>query len=228
MADPSFSMSRNELIIDAMDMLGVAEEGNDLTATEYSRAARRLNAIINDIAPFVDVFTLTEKEHTLTAGTQSYTVGNGLNIDMYRPYELTFARRKNSSTSDETAIFIAGRQEYMELPNKSTQAPPNLVYYHPGTSSGTLYVWPTGDSSWDTLLLTFKTPLNTLDTTSDTLPFPQEWHDTFVWLLSEALAPVYIGNIPQWLMIGARERKERMLAYDTTGNSIFLQPDIRY
>lgn len=223
MADPTFSLTRNQIIIDAMNIIGAAEDGNNPSANEFTLAGRRLNALLNELAPFIEVPNLTDKEHTLTAGTKSYTVGDSKDIDMYRPYNLVYARRKNSSTSDELEIDTVDRQEYMSLPNKDTQGPPNLVYYHPGTSQGTVHVWPTGDSTWDTLVLTFTTPLNTLDATSDTLDLPQEWHEPVTWLLAEAIAPIFIGQIPQWLTVKARKKRNTMMSHDTNVGSVFFQ-----
>lgn len=230
MANPSFSLTRNQIIRQALLMLGAIEASDTASAQEVSDATIRLNAILNDeIAPFGSIFSIKRHDHTLTPGTESYSVGSGKDIDIYRPFGLIAAYRTSSSSSitEEYELTIEPRQSYMRLPTKGTQAPPVSVYYHPGTSEGTLYVWPTGTSTWDKLILDFQRPLSTLDAASDTLDLPQEWHHTVITLLAEDLAPDYLGGIPQWLMQKAQLKRNKMLIHDTEDESIFLQPDIR-
>lgn len=226
MADPSFSLSRNQIIIDALLMVGAYATGEQPDSFEFSTSARRLNSLLNELAPFISVPKLVDKEFTITPGTQSYTVGDGKDIDMYRPYELVSARRKNASSNNEISVDVVSRQEYMELPTKSTQAPPNMVYYHPRVSDGMIYLWPTGDSTWNKMIFTFKTPLNTLDATSDTLDLPQEWHDAVTYLLAEAIAPTFLGDVPGWLERKAQQKRALMLAHDTEDGSVYIRPDL--
>jgi hypothetical protein len=227
MADPSFSLTKSQIVRQALLMLGAIDTSEQPTSKEVSDASVRLNALINDLAPHCNVFATYDHTHTLTPGTQSYTVGNGKDIDVYRPYKLISARRKSSSSDLEVELWVESRQEYMRLPNKSTQAPPVLVYYQPKAAEGVLYVWPTGTSTWNKLVLTFQRPLDTLDATGDTLDMPQEWHYAITVMLAEALAPDYLNGIPQWLMAKAEQKRQQMLAHDTEDASLYIKPDLR-
>ncbi len=226
MATTDFSLSRNEVIRQALLKIGAIDSDEGASAQELKDANQILGAIINRVATRTNVFPKFDLEFSLTPGTESYTVKSGGDVDTPKPFQLYSCRSKNSTDGTEIPIDVVSRQEYMNLPTKNTQGAPNIVYYHPKAEEGLLYVWPTGDSTYDTLVLTFQRPLEVPTTTSDTLDFPQEWYDVLIYQLAEELAPQYIGSLPGWLAQKSQQLLREMYAHDTGNESLRIVPNM--
>jgi hypothetical protein len=110
---------------------------------------------------------------TLVPGTESYTWGAGGDIASDRPTRVVTARRVNSS-GNEVPIDVVSRQEYKDLPTKSSQGATNLVYYDPQLELGTLYAWPTGDTGTPTVICEVQRQVQDFDAVTDNPDFPKE------------------------------------------------------
>lgn len=187
-----FTVSRNEIVRDALLLVGAITDGDQPTATQVSDASRMLNMMVKQWATKARLWPKKEITHTLTPGTQSYTVGTGLDIDTPRPLRVLEARRR-STAGTEIPVNVVSRQEYKDLPVKSTPGPPVLVYYDPQINNGVLYVWPIGDTGTPTLVLTVQRPLEDFDAEGDTPDLPQEWYLPAVYTLGVLLSPQYGG-----------------------------------
>ena len=185
-----------------------------------------LNMLSKFLQTQVEVWPTKDITVTLTPGTESYTVGSGNDIDEDRFLQLRYARRQ-SSDGTETEIDVVSRREYMNLPTKSTQAPVNIVHYDAQLSPSRLYVWPTGDSSNNTLIITVHRPLEDFDTASNTPDYPQEWYLLLVYQLAATIAPTYKGQTPQSIMLQAGQLLKQLKSWDTEPNKIRISPDVR-
>lgn len=189
-----FSTTRDDIIRDALLEIQALDAGSSPTATELADASRMLNMMVKSWSTFANLWTTKDVTVTLTPGTESYTVGTGLDIDTDRPLGVVAARRQDSS-GNEIPIWVYSRNEYMDLPTKSTQSPANGVYYDPQLT-GTLYVWPTGSTGDVTLIVTFKRPIEDFDAATDNPDFPQEWYLVLVKNLAVTLCRQFTGNDP--------------------------------
>jgi len=222
----TFTTTESSIIQDALLMIGEYDPEEPIDAADYATARRMLNMLTKFLATESNLWVTTNITHTLTPGTESYTVGTGLNINTPRPLRLTNAFRTDSSAQD-VPIWVVSRQEYFDLPNKATQAPCLQVYYDPQLANGVLYCWPTGDANNTSLTLTFKRPLEDFKASSNNPDFPEEWALPLVTLLASRLAPQYLGQVPQWLGIDARAALAAITAWDEEDVSVFFQPGTR-
>lgn len=219
-----FNVTRNDIIRDALLMIGAVDSMESAGATEIADAARMLNMLIKHWQRYPSLWTRKDVTHTLTPGTQSYTVGTGLNINTARPLKVEYCRRKNTSAT-EVEIDVVSRQEYMSLPTKTTQGAPNLVYYDPQRDNGVLYVWPTGDTTNNQLVLTFRRPIEDFDDAGNNPDFPQEWILALVYNLAAKLLPQYPNPDVAQMVIGeARALLDEMLQHDEESVSFYIKP----
>lgn len=131
----------------------------------------------------------------------------------------------------ETPLSIISRQEYFDLPTKTTsEGQPTQVYYDPQLGSGVLYVWPVPDANTYYLRITCERNLEDFTATADEPDFPIEWGEALCWGLACRLAPKY--GVPMDKLAGikmiADEHLQTALDFDRENVSIFMTPDSRY
>lgn len=75
----------------------------------------------------------------------------------------------------ENPIFCKSRNEYMDLPNKSSLGSPNIIHYGPKLPLGEMFVWPAPESVDYGIRFTYQRPIFDFVSASDTADLPQEW-----------------------------------------------------
>jgi len=132
----------------ALDIADTIEEAYELAGLEQrtgydARTARRsLNIMFADWANRgVNLWTIEEISLDLVQGTNQYNM-NTFDIDILS------AVIRDSSTSPSTDIEIdrIGRQEFLNIPNKTTQARPTQ-YFVDRQITPVVNIWPTPDSA---------------------------------------------------------------------------------
>ena len=132
----------------ALDIADTIEEAYELAGLEQrtgydARTARRsLNIMFADWANRgVNLWTIEEISLDLVQGTNQYNM-NAYDIDILS------AVIRDSSTSPSTDIEIdrIGRQEFLNIPTKTTQARPTQ-YFVDRQITPVVNIWPTPDSS---------------------------------------------------------------------------------
>jgi len=132
----------------ALDIADTIEEAYELAGLEQrtgydARTARRsLNIMFADWANRgVNLWTIEEVSLDLVQGTNQYNM-NAYDIDILS------AVIRDSSTSPSTDIEIdrIGRQEFLNIPNKTTQARPTQ-YFVDRQITPVINIWPTPDSA---------------------------------------------------------------------------------
>ncbi len=132
----------------ALDIADTIEEAYELAGLEQrtgydARTARRsLNIMFADWANRgVNLWTIEEVSLDLVQGTNQYTM-NAYDIDILS------AVIRDSSTSPSTDIEIdrIGRQEFLNIPNKTSQARPTQ-YFVDRQITPVVNIWPTPDSA---------------------------------------------------------------------------------
>lgn len=221
-----FAVTGANVLRDAALLIGAIDGSGDLEPREQQDMLRMLNMMLKSWQIHVELWPTTDVQFTLTPGTESYTVGTGLDINTPRPLRLISCRRENSS-GIEVEVDVVTRQEYKMLPQKDTQSPVTLVYYDPQLTNGVLYVWPTGSTNDKILNLTFQRPIEDIDATSNTFDFPQEWYLTIVYNLAVITAPIFDMPVPQSVGSLAIGYLEQLKPWDSSEGSFFIQPDSR-
>jgi hypothetical protein len=219
-----FTFNVNQIIDKAFHRLGKASEGEAVSARMYEDARSSLNLILKSKLGTSDrLFLRTEATVTLVSGQQSYSIPAALRMQS--------VRRRNSN-ADDTPMREMSRQEYDDMPNKtSSPSIPVAWYFDPQVASSTLTVWPAPSStaaSDFTLHTTQLRRIDDMDASTDSLDMPQEWLDPVIWLLADDLEteyPVNDARLAAKIERKAAESKAVLDYWDTETTSLFMQPD---
>jgi len=221
-----FALNANQIIAAAFKKLGVGTEGEALTAAQYEDGRLALNLLIKTWGAQPHLWTQTEAWLPYVAGQSGYALNAAMRV-------LSVRRRLTSGTID-TPMTPLSRQEYFDLPNKTTQAVPVNYYFDPQYNTSTLYVWPTASAATAAagdLRITYLRRMCDMDTTTDDLDMPQEWLEAVIYNLAVRLMPTYPVNDPN---IAARVESmagqlyAALKGWDNETTSLFLQPDNRW
>jgi hypothetical protein len=221
-----FDVTAEQIATDAMRLNSALDPVNEIEPHDRKVCFRFLNMIVKNIQKDADLWVTEDVTHTLTAGTQSYTVGDGLDIDTPRPLKLKHCRRQDSNGTD-ISVDVVSRQDYMEQPTKSTQSTVLMAYYDPQITNGVLYVWPTGTANNLTLILTFQRPIQDFDENGNNPDLPDEWNIWLVYQLAAMISPIYSGGMRQDLAATAGLLFAPLKNFDTEQVPINFQPDVK-
>lgn len=224
----TFLMSKNELIREAFDVIGVGSQGEAISADMYRRASNSLNLMIQSWNAMENLWRRAQETITLVSGQAAYT------LDDPKPMRVDTGRRVSAS-GYETPMTAWARQEYLDQPNKtqSLSTPVNF-YYDVQRDEGILYVWPapsTQVAASTTLKMDTLRPFFIMDTTADTLDYPQEWQEAVVMNLAKRLKlkyPVNDPNLAADVDTAADTLFAQLKAWDNEPVSIYLQPERRW
>lgn len=211
-----------EIIKEALSLINVHDDDEAIPPEMWTYCLSQLNKVMKFMSIHRGLWMIEDVEVTLTPGTASYTIGTSATIDNVKPIRITHARR---SESVDIPIDVVGRQEYMDIPNKTLQAPATMLYYQPGRTTGTIYVWPTGTTSDNTLYITTHRPMQDFDAAGNNPDFPMEWALLAEHMLAMFIAPKYLGGV---VPPGVKENGELLLAslmsFDEEESDISFQP----
>ena len=219
----NYSMTRNDIIQEALELIGVAAGGETAQAADVSTADRSLNMMIKGWqAKGIQLWRQTEGSFSATAATASFTMGTGGDFTS-RPLRITSARL--SVNSIETPLMELSREEYFNLPNKTASGRPTSYYYDPALTLGKIYLWPTvATGTTATLKFTYQRSLEDFDAADNEPDFPAEWLECISYNLAVRLAPKFGATISQEVAGVAIESLDDLMSWDREPASIYFQP----
>ena len=139
----AFSLDVATAIEEAYELAGL--EGR--TSYDAVTARRSMNIMFADWSNRgIQMWEVTKVELTLTQGTNEYTL-NSYDIDVLDVY---IERTENNVVTDYTLDRV-DRNEYVNIPNKLTQARPTELWVE-RKKSPVIHLYPTPDNSTDKLV----------------------------------------------------------------------------
>jgi len=221
-----FNLTRNQIILDALDLLGVGADGETPSSDLVARCARRLNAMVKAWeAAGTHLWTKTEGQLTSIADRQSYTFGGTAPDFAVRALKILSVRRRESGI--DTPLTALSREDYFDLPDKSTASIPTSFYYDPQLTQARLYVWPpmaTGNSM--TLHFTYARQIEDFDAANNNPDFPQEWLEALTYNLAVRLAPVVGVALRADVAAIAAESLDTARGFDVEPASVMIGVDL--
>jgi len=225
----NFSMTRDELIQSAYELVSVAVDGEALSSGDTAIANKVLNMMLKAWQVHdLQLWKRTEITIDLIAAQSAYTIGRvGTPSETAdRPIKVLYAELIDSS-SNSTPLRWLSKVDFFDLPVQT--GTPVQYNYEPTLDNGTLNVWPTPTSTevalYDIKVLV-QTPIEDMDAGTDDFDFPQEWLEAITYNLAYRLAPRF--SMPrlerQLLKQDAKEALELVLGYDRE-DSVYFQPD---
>lgn len=221
------ALSLNEIIREAFDVIGVGSEGEAISADMYRRGKSSAQLMTLSWNAMDDLWRREQVVVTPVAGQAAYVITP-------KPMRVMSARRKQTIGGYETPMTEWSRQEYLDMPNKTTSpSTPVNFYYDPQRDTGTLYLWPTPSvavAPAATVIADVLRPMFIMEDSNDTIDMPAEWQETFIMNLAKRLKLKYPVNDPG-LDSKVDEMADtlfaRLKAWDNEPASLFVQPDDR-
>lgn len=169
-----------DIVTDAMIDLEVGAIGQEAESILSAHAVRTLNRVmkawqLDDAAP-----SFLKASQTLTLTTAaSYTLAPA------RPVRILSARLKRSGV--ETPMIRLTRDEYDNLPIKTTTGIPTQFYYNRQKEAALFYVWPVlATAAGETVEITYEREFDDV-AIGDNIDLPGEWWDVAVLQLASRL-----------------------------------------
>lgn len=191
------------MINDALKELGVLAEGDTATSTMSDDALRALNRIMgmmsNDKA---FAYSNAAISRTLTA-VQSFTIGAAGDLVATMPIRIDSAYCTLNGITYPVQVVDFATWDAIEY-KASTGTVPDLIYYDPTMSAGTVYCWPI--SSGAVLYMRESSLVDSFATLATTLVMPAGYEEYLIKELAVNLAPQYPAGVLSPLTISARDR----------------------
>lgn len=215
-----WTRTRNQIIYASLRSINALASGETPSGEEVADASEALNMMVKAWqSEGAKLWLNDEKELSLTADTQSYTIGDGGDLDTVRPLEIVSARYHYYTDAIDVPMSPLSRDEYFDLPLKSATGIPLQYYYDPQLSLGVFYIWPVIDSSTsDTIKMTVKTEVEDFDAAGNNPDFPKEWFRALKFNLAVELCPEYEKDASQMLLLLAAQSKSSVMDWDREKN----------
>lgn len=145
---------------------------------------------------------------------------------MHRPLRIIEAYRRDSSNQD-TQVMKISQEEYAMLGDKMSSGPPVNLFYKPTLVNGTLKVFPAPDDVTDSLEIIYHRPFEDMDSTTDTLDFPQYWLEAITYGLAVRLGDKNGTSENRMSRLEAKAERAKFdaMGFDVEDASLLLAPD---
>lgn len=198
-----YSLTARQVIEYALRKINVTANGNTPSSEVADDALVELNVMLKEWMKYDSIWRLTETSLTPTADTASISMSSA------NPYRVVDVRYRNTDSIDIPMQEIT-RQEYYDIPDKTSTGTPTSWYFDPQRATNTLYFWPVLDSvTTETLRVTYQRRYEDVDDLGNDLDVPQEHLAVVGYNLASRLADRYGKAGPHVDRIVARA--ERML-----------------
>lgn len=176
-----YSLTAREVIDFALKKLRVLASGETASAAQATDAMRELNMMLKGWQKHQSLWRLTEGEQSIVANTANYTLSST------NPYRLISARYYNGTT--ETPMARLTREEYYDLPLKTSTGTPTQFYVDRQRTTTVLYIWPLLASvSSETVKYTYQRKFEDVDSLDNEIDVRQEHLEVVGYNLAARLA----------------------------------------
>lgn len=226
----TFSLTGDQIVNAALRKLAVLGDGQSPSATQLSNGTQALNAMLKTfMAKGMPLWAVTEYTVTPTA-TRTYTFGIGQTLNVAAPLKVLQVLRRSSTDNSQVPMMLRTHYDYNLLSNSSATGTPTVFWYEPLNQTGVLHVWPTPDTDTianQTFVVVYQRPFDDMVSGTNTLDFPQMWHEAVIYGLAMRLAPEYGIPLQDRTMFQkeAEYFLQEALSFGTEEGSLFIMPD---
>jgi hypothetical protein len=210
-------MLAGTVIEDAYRKIGVVAEDEPMRPDQATSGLRALNRFMRSVQNHMpDLWLVASEDVVLSTATAAYE-----NLTCVR--EMTSARLVRSGV--ETPMTRITRQEYDDLPIKTTTGLPSMWYFDRQRCGGTLYVWPVlAAAAGEIVRVTYERTVRDAANVGATVDAPAEWEEAIIYGLADRLADDNAKMLPK---VTARAASELalVLARDREGSVYFHDED---
>jgi len=182
-----FNLNAREAITQTLRKMGVLGVAQVLDADEAEECRVELNTMLKGWQrKGPHLWKTVEGTIPLLANTASYNLAATLN-----PLRIMSLRYRDASLRD-LPMRLFTREEYFDLPMKSSTGNPTQYYFDAQRGAPTLYVWPLLTTvTTEVLAATYQKRMDDIDDLNDDIDIAQENFDTLIYALAARLLDDY-------------------------------------
>lgn len=187
----NWSLNRDQVITTALRKLGVLPSGFVADGNKLTDAVDSLNALVKTLqADGMPLWKLSSQTFTTVADTATYTVGPAQTVSCPKPLKVLQAF---ATTSDgiKIPLQIYTSYDYNELTTAPSTGTPLTLFYLPGSTTGTIKLWPTPEDSTTTIEFHYTSPFEDMTGGTNEFDFPSYWITPLIYMLAWMMAPEY-------------------------------------
>ncbi len=214
--------------------LTVAGAGTSLTVTSATGMSISDNIGIcldNNTIQWTTITNISSTTLTINAAlTSSASAGNSIftyTNAITKVLDISNCRAVSTDLT-EVPVYLRGRDEFMQIPNKyDVNYLPNQVFYSPKLSDGMMYVYPTPNDCRTRLNFSYQRVVDDFTSGTDNPDLPQEWLNCIDINLQAIVGRTYGKNKEQLadLKQEAQQALMEMEMFDVTRGSIRVVPN---
>jgi len=210
-----FELDVSDYIEEAFERCGLEVR----TGYDMKTARRSLNLMLAEWANRgLNQWTIKNRSETMVAGTGEYT----LNADIIDVLSVVVRR-----DGTDYALERLSRDEYLSIPNKTTQSRPNQFFLD-RQNTPVLKLWPVAENSTDVVIYDCLTRMDDADTYTNTMDMPFRFYPCLAAGLAYYIAMKRAPNRIQLLKAVYEEEFERAMQEDRDRASFNVVPQYQY
>ena len=210
-----FELDVSDYIEEAFERCGLEVR----TGYDMKTAKRSLNLMLAEWANRgLNQWTIKNRSEAMVAGTGNYTLSADV-IDV-----LSVVVRRDGT---DYALERLSRDEYLSIPNKTTQSRPNQFFLD-RQSTPVLKLWPVAENSTDVVIYDCLTRMDDADTYTNTMDMPFRFYPCLAAGLAYYIAMKRAPNRIQLLKAVYEEEFERAMQEDRDRASFNVVPQYQY
>jgi len=210
-----FELDVSDYIEEAFERCGLEVR----TGYDLRTAKRSMNIMFAEWANRgLNQWTIKQRTQALTQGTNDYTLDGDV-IDVLS----AVIRRANTDINIEKI----SRDEFLNIPNKSTQARPSQFFIDRQVTP-VVKLWPAPENSTDVLVYDCLTRIDDADTQTNTVDVPFRFYPCLAAGLAYYLSIKRAPDRIQLLKAAYEEEFDRALAEDRDRASFNVTPQLNY
>jgi hypothetical protein len=180
----NYDLTAREVITFALRKINILAKSQTLTTDLSDDALVELNTMLKEWMAYPAIWRLKEGYVNLVAATESYSLTP-------RPYRIVDVRYRNSSSTDLPMEEMT-KDEYYDLPVKTTAGTPTQWHFDPQQATSTLYVWPVKATvTTETFRVTYQRYIDDIDSLDNNIDCTPEWLSTLGYNLAARCADSY-------------------------------------
>tara|TARA_R100001460_G_scaffold26849_1_gene54368 strand:+ start:610 stop:1281 length:672 start_codon:yes stop_codon:yes gene_type:complete len=192
------------------------------TGYDLKTARRSINLMLAEWANRgLNQWTIEQATQTVTQGTTDYTLNSNV-IDILD----VVVRRTINNTQTDISMSRVSRSEYLNIPNKTTQARPTQFFLDKSISP-VIKVWPAPENSTDILVFNKLVRMDDADKGSNTMDMPFRFYPCFAAGLAYYLSLKKAPQLTPQLKVIYEEEFRRAADQDEDRASFKIRPRIR-
>lgn len=179
-----FNMTARDVITFALRKINIVAETEEPSADQAARVMTELNVMLKGWQKYENLWRLTEGSITLVADDADYALSPV-------PHRVVSARYRDASSRD-LPMAVLTRDEYYDLPLKTSSGTPTQYYVDYQRAVVTFYTWPVISSvTTETIKYTFQRKFEDVDDLGNDIDIKQEHFEVVGYNLAKRIGIDY-------------------------------------